>query len=140
MMTRDAGGGTSDLLPCRPAIVGVGILWRPDPGDLPPGAHTVALDPAPELQPCCLNRTVVVYPLDRLEMLPELLSPRRSELISAGLEAGPARRPALARALTAAGVTRITRIGRAQAPGSPLFHDGRNALAALARFARLERE
>jgi len=98
---------------------------------------TVALDPNPTLGPCCLNRTVVLRVVDDLAELPRWIAGQRAALQSAGLGVGPARRPALARSLGAAGVNRITRLGEAQRPESALFHDGVNALAVLARFVRV---
>jgi hypothetical protein len=100
---------------------------------------TVALDPNPQLMECCLNRTVILRPVADLgEVLPGI-EMMRGQLISAGLEAGDARRRELVETLGEAGVTRITRLGKAQEPASALYHDGINALATLARFVTVER-
>jgi hypothetical protein len=99
---------------------------------------TVALDPDPVLAPCCLNRTAVVRPLDDLSGLPACLAEREGELGTGTLGAGPARLGELARLLTGCGVTRISALGRAQRLQSSHYHDGVNALAALARFTTVE--
>jgi hypothetical protein len=98
---------------------------------------TVAVDPDPTLAPCPLNRTAIIRPIERLEELPRHLAALRGALLSAGLGVGFERRRALARDLAAAGVTRITTLGEAQRPETELFHDGVNAIAALARYVHL---
>jgi hypothetical protein len=110
-------------------------LWNSSDGT----RWSVALDPDPALAPCCLNRTVVARPIGRLEDLPDCIAPYGSALMSAGLGVGEERREAIARALGAVGVTRITALGKAQEPRGALFHDGMNAIGCLARFVRVER-
>lgn len=100
---------------------------------------TVAVDPTPGLSPCCLNRTAVIHLLDSLDLLPEILTPHRGLLMTAALDVGEDRLPVLARALGAAGVTRICAVGDAQHPKGALHHDGINAIGTLARFVRVER-
>lgn len=109
-------------------------LWASESGT----GWTVALVPAGGLEPCVLNRTAVVLPLADLSELPALLAGRERYLLSAGLGVAPERLGAVAGALALAGVNRITQLGSAQAPASPLFHDGVNSLAQLARFVTVE--
>lgn len=117
------------------AILGEEVrVWSSTPGT----GWTVALLPEPALEPCPLNRTVLIRPLADLGELPPLLQVHPGHLISAGLEVGTERAEALIHRLAEAGVTRITRAGRAQFPETPLFHDGINSLAALARVVRIE--
>jgi hypothetical protein len=99
---------------------------------------TVALSPTADLEPCVLNRTAVIHPLADLDELPRLLLARERQLLSVGLGVSPERFLELAAQLGAAGVSRITHLGTAQAPNRPEFHDGINALAALARFVTVD--
>lgn len=99
---------------------------------------TVALVPETALEPCCLNRTALLKPLDDLRDLPHHLAEHRPSLISAGIGVGETRLPALAALFGEAGVTRVCRLGRAQQPKSALYHDGVNAIAALTRTVRLD--
>ena len=101
-------------------------------------AWTVVLETSPALEPCVLNRTAVLRPLDHLEELPARIAPAAPLLLSATLAAGAERLPALSRALAEAGVTRIAPLGQAQDPASALYHDGVNGLAALARFVECD--
>jgi hypothetical protein len=100
---------------------------------------TVALQPSASLEPCVLNRTAVLHEVDDLAEVPSLVGGQGPTLISAALGAPEARLASLAPSLGAVGVTRIALLGQAQLPSDPLFHDGANALQALARFARIER-
>lgn len=99
---------------------------------------TVVLDQNPELEPCVLNRTAVIRPVDDLEALPRWLSTCRAGLMTAALGVGERRFPRVVRGLAAAGVKRITRLGSAQEPEGALHHDGVNAIATLARYVRIE--
>jgi hypothetical protein len=109
-------------------------LWASEKGT----AWTVALRPAAPLGPCVLNRTAVVQPLDDLDDLPRLLAGREQYLLSAVLGAPEARFLELAATLAGAGICRVARLGQAQAPESPLFHDGVHALAQLARYVTVD--
>ena len=100
---------------------------------------TVVLDANPELEPCVLNRTCILRPVDDLEQLPRWLAPHRASLMAAALRVGERRLPRIARGLAAAGITRITQVGSAQQPQGALHHGGVNAVAALARFVTIER-
>ncbi len=100
---------------------------------------TVVVDPGERPGACPLNRTVVVRPLEDLEALPGLLARYRGQLSTVALAGAGRRRLALAEALAAAGVTRVCGLGQAQHPEGAFHHDGLNAIAALARFVRLER-
>ncbi|HTE20878.1 MAG TPA: acyl-CoA reductase, partial [Armatimonadota bacterium] len=99
---------------------------------------TVVLETEGELEPSPLNRTAVIRPVDDLDDLPRCIAGRREHLMSAALGVGERRRARLARGLAAAGVTRVTGLGRAQELESDLYHDGVNAVALLARFARVD--
>lgn len=109
-------------------------LWASEKGT----AWTVALVPAAPLDPCILNRTAVVQPLDDLADLPRLLTGREQYLLSAVLGAPEARFPGVAATLAEIGVCRVAQLGQAQAPESPLFHDGVHALAQLARYVTVD--
>lgn len=102
-------------------------------------AWTVALERETALQPCPLNRTVVLRPVEALEELPALASGARTRLLSAGLAAASERRAELAAALLRSGVTRIARIGRAQRPEEALYHDGVEGIIGLTRYGVIER-
>lgn len=99
---------------------------------------TVALAPSAGLEPCVLNRTAVVVPLEDLAELPGVLEGREQYLLSAVLGVSGQRLGALAATLGMMGVNRIAQLGRAQAPDSPRCHDGVNALAQLARFVTVD--
>ena len=109
-------------------------LWCSEAGT----GWTVALVPPGELEPCILNRTAVILPIADLAELPALLTGREPYLLSAALGVAPARLGVVAGELAMAGVNRVAPLGTAQAPASPLFHDGVNAIAQLARFVTVE--
>lgn len=99
---------------------------------------TVALAPTARLEPCVLNRTAVVVPLADLAELPGVLEGSEQYLLSAVLGVSEQRLGDLAATLGMMGVNRIAQLGRAQAPESPRYHDGVNALAHLARFVTVD--
>jgi hypothetical protein len=109
-------------------------LWASEGGT----GWTVALESGAALAPCVLNRTAVLRPVERLETLPALVGERREHLLAVALGASEERYAALAPRFGAAGLARITRPGRAQAPADTLRHDGVNAVAVLARWVVVE--
>ncbi len=91
-----------------------------------------------ELRSSPLHRTLIIKTVDQPEReLPVLLEPWRSFLQTVGLEAGLYRSRHLGRLLTAAGATRICRLGEMAGgqPGEP--HDGRLGLQPLVRWVSL---
>lgn len=109
-------------------------IWTSETGT----GWTVALLPPGGLEPCALNRSAAVRPIADLSGLPAVLQGREPYLLSAALGVGPERLATIVSELAQAGVCRITELGSAQAPASPLFHDGMNAIAQLARFVTVE--
>lgn len=105
-----------------------------------PGAWTLILEEEPELRPSPLNRTLLVKAVERLEEVTPYLQPWRGSLQTIGLEAPLPRARALAEAWTAAGATRVCRVGEMAggAEGGP--HDGRWGLSALVRWVALSAE
>jgi hypothetical protein len=99
---------------------------------------TAAIDREPGLQPCCLNRTVILTPVAELRELPGILAPCRTALQSAVVAAPPARAATLARMLFEAGVSRVAPLGSAQLPQDLWHHDGLAALAELANWTTNE--
>lgn len=109
-------------------------VWSSEAGT----GWTVALSPVGGLEPCVLNRTAVVRPIADLADLPAVVEGREPYLLSAVLGVSPERLASVAGDLARAGVSRIAHLGSAQFPASPLFHDGVNAIAQLARFVTVE--
>jgi hypothetical protein len=109
-------------------------LWASEGGT----RWTVVLETSAALAPCALNRTAVLRPVESLEALPELAAAQRDVLLSVALRASEERYRVLAERFGEAGLVRITRPGRAQAPLDALLHDGVNAVAALARLVVVE--
>jgi hypothetical protein len=109
-------------------------LWASEAGT----GWTVALVSADGLEPCVLNRTAVVRPVADLSELLALLEGREPYLLSAVLGVAPERLGTIVGELARAGVSRITHLGSAQLPASPLFHDGVSAIAQFARFVTVE--
>lgn len=101
-------------------------------------AYTVLFDADPAFSVTCLNRTVWVKPVDRLEALPHLLHAYRHLLQTAAIDAPRARRATLAHPLALAGVTRITSLAALPWPPPTWHHDGRGPLRELVRFCDLE--
>lgn len=95
-------------------------------------AWTVACDEeAFELEPSCLNRVVMVIPLDDLADLPRAVSGLGPYLQTAGVAASRQRLKTLSPPLAAAGVSRICPIGRMQHPPASWCHDGQPNLLPL---------
>jgi hypothetical protein len=102
-------------------------------------ATVVYDETSPLFEGTCLNRTLRIKPIDRLEDVPDLVAPFRDVLQSAAL-AGPSadRTNGLAVRLAAAGITRITTFARLPWPAATWHHDGRGPLLELLRFVDLE--
>lgn len=95
-------------------------------------------EPASELQPCALNRTVQVQAVDTLADAVPLLAEHRAYLQTVGLAAAPQELPALAELLAQAGATRLCALGQMTAPEAGWHHDGRYSLLDLVRMVELE--
>ena len=94
-------------------------------------SHTVVYDADPTFRASPLHRTLRIAPIARAALVVPLVAPYRDVLQSAALEGvGPAALP-LARALRAAGVTRITDFERLPWPAPWEPHDGRGPLREL---------
>jgi hypothetical protein len=101
-------------------------------------SHTVFYDADSAFEPSCLNRTIRVKPVDRLEDLPAILAPYRPLLQSAGLAVPENRLEGVAAALAAAGVTRVASLEQLPWPPPAGHHDGRGPLLELIRWTDLE--
>jgi hypothetical protein len=99
---------------------------------------TVILDSDSRFEPSCLNRTIRVKPIARLEDVPGLIEPARGLIQTVAIEGAGARTRALANALAAAGVTRITDFEHMPWPPPSWHHDGAGPLAELVRWVDFE--
>jgi hypothetical protein len=99
---------------------------------------TVVLEPEPGFGPGCLNRTVILHPVDHLELVPRIVAPLSPYLQTAVLAVAPERSLLLADALARAGVTRLCPPGRTQRPAPGWRPDGRPRLAGLVRWVDME--
>jgi hypothetical protein len=99
---------------------------------------TVFFEPEPRFEAGCTGRFVRVQPVVKLEELPQLLGERAEVLQSVGLEAGEARREALAGELARIGVSRTTTLERQPWPRPWWTHDGQGPLRSLVRWSTLE--
>jgi hypothetical protein len=99
---------------------------------------TVIRDADPAFEPSCLNRTIRVKPVERLEDAAELIAPLRGFVQSVAIEGVGDRLEPLARALVAAGATRITDFRRMPWPPPAWHHDGAGPLRELVTWTDLE--
>jgi hypothetical protein len=99
---------------------------------------TVIRDSMPAFEPSCLNRTVHVKPLGRLEQAGELIAPLRGFVQSVAIEGAGERLEPVARSLADAGATRITDFGRMPWPPPTWHHDGAGPLRELVTWIDLE--
>jgi hypothetical protein len=76
----------------------------------------IAVEKTPALRPTCLQRSVRLQPVARLEQIPALAAPVQRWLEAAGLAVEEARFAALARRLEEHGVHRACRAGEMQRP------------------------
>lgn len=118
---RRAGGGDDRLL----ASAG-SVDW------------TVIYGPGKGLEAVCGGRLVRVHPLDDLTGLAGVLADGARWLQSVALEVGDERKGAVAEALAALGMTRITTFGRQAWPSPWWTHDGQGPLRTLVRWTTLE--
>jgi hypothetical protein len=101
-------------------------------------AWTVIVDPDPAFSFSCLNRTLLLKPIDALSDVPARVAPLRGRLQTAVLAVPRPRRSGLEMSLASLGVTRITRLGRAQEPSLAAPHDGHPRLADLVQWTTVE--
>jgi hypothetical protein len=99
---------------------------------------TVIRDADPAFEPSCLNRTIRIKRVERLEDAPELIAPLRGFVQSVAVEGAGDRLEPLARALVAAGATRITDFRRMPWPPPAWHHDGAGPLRELVTWTDLE--
>jgi hypothetical protein len=104
------------------------------------GAWSVAYaEAAEDLAPGGLNRTVRIVAVDALEDALPRIAPYRAFLQTVGIAAPPETLHRLAALLGAAGVTRISALGRMTAPEAGWHHDGRFNLLDLVTMVEIER-
>lgn len=101
---------------------------------------TVIREADAAFEPSCLNRTIRVKPLDRLEDAPELIAPFRGLIQTAALEGAAERTTDIAMRLADAGATRITDFRKMPWPPPAWHHDGRGSLRELLTWIDLETE
>jgi hypothetical protein len=99
---------------------------------------TVIRDADTAFEPSCLNRTVRVKQIDRLEDAPELIAPLRGFIQTVAMEGQGDRTDELARTLADAGATRITDFRRMPWPPPTWHHDGAGPLRELVTWVDLE--
>jgi len=99
---------------------------------------TVIYDADPRFEPSCLNRTLRVKPIDRLEEVPTLIEAVRGLVQTVAMEGEGVRTRALANAMATAGATRITDYSRMPWPTPVGHHDGAGPLTELVRWVDLE--
>ena len=81
--------------------------------------------------PSCLNRVVFVKPVERLELVPELMRRFASHLSTVGIAPLDERAVAFADELAKLGVSRVCPVGQMQRPSLHWHHDDRPNLADL---------
>jgi hypothetical protein len=99
---------------------------------------TVIYDSDARFEPSCLNRTLRVKPIDRLEEVPTLIETIRGLVQTVAMEGEGIRTRALANALATAGATRITDFSRMPWPNPAGHHDGTGPLIELVQWVDLE--
>lgn len=107
-------------------------------GDAGDSWSVVHVEAAEVLRPTGLNRTVTLVAVDDLDAVPDLVAPHRAYLQTAGVAAAPERLLRLSDGLAAAGVTRITTLGRMSNPEAGWHHDGRFSLLDLVTMTEIE--
>ena len=102
-------------------------------------AHTVIYSGDPAFEGSCLNRTILVKPVDSVEHVARLVAPFAHYLQTAGV-AGfeQAELERLASLLAQSGVTRVTPLSNMAWPPVTWHHDGRGPLRELVRWVDLE--
>ncbi len=103
-------------------------------------AWTVLVDSDPTFRASCLNRTIWVLPVSRLEDVPDLLAPVRAYVQTAGVAASHERLMAIATMLASAGIDRVCPIGQMGDAPATWHHDGRFHVLDLLRFTDVEPE
>jgi hypothetical protein len=101
-------------------------------------SHTVVYDDDSSFTPSCLNRFVYIKPVSDLHDVPDLVRPFARYLQSVAVAAEPATIRALAPALAALGISRVTDFERLPWPPATWHHDGHGPLRELVRFTDLE--
>lgn len=109
-------------------------LVFPGPGT----TYTVLYDSDPTLTASCLNRTVWVKPLDRLEDVVDCFGDLAGKVQTVGVAGAGGRLAGLAELLGRAGVSRVTDFGRMPWPPPWWHHDGSEPLRELVRWTDLE--
>lgn len=116
------------------AAAGVGGPWVGETGD----AWSVQVRGAAPPAPPAIPRLLILAPVERAETAAALCAERRGTIACVGIEGPPRRIAELARTLGAAGVERVTRLGRMQNPPVAWRRDGRPTLADLVRWVDWE--
>jgi phenylacetate-CoA ligase len=115
-------------------VMGTACLLAPPDGGT---EWTVVVQHTPEFQTSCLNRTVFVKPVARLEEGIAAMQPLAGYLQSVAILADLPRAEALGEALTRLGADRFVEIGQMAVRKHGTPHDGTRGLAELVRWTSL---
>jgi phenylacetate-coenzyme A ligase PaaK-like adenylate-forming protein/acyl-CoA reductase-like NAD-dependent aldehyde dehydrogenase len=115
-------------------VMGTACLLAPPEGGT---EWTVVMQRTPEFQTSCLNRTVFVKPVARLEEAIAAMEPLAGYLQSVAILADLPRAEALGQALTRLGADRFVEIGQMAVRKHGTPHDGTRGLAELVRWTSL---
>ena len=100
---------------------------------------TLALRDDPEFETSCLNRTLIIKPVDTLEAAVAAVAPMGEYIQTVAILADDVRSRRLALALSALGADRMVEIGRMAARKHGTPHDGTRGLSTLVRWTSLSR-
>ncbi|MCC6232471.1 MAG: hypothetical protein IT580_07490 [Verrucomicrobiales bacterium] len=101
-------------------------------------AWSVVYEGDPQFQLSCLNRFVIVKPVETVEECLRQAEAQRTRWSTVGLAASGLRIPELAQRFAEWGITRICPLGRMQHPPLTWRHDGRPVLGDLVTWAQQE--
>jgi hypothetical protein len=99
---------------------------------------TVVHETSPQLHASCLNRFAFVKPVDSVDQFLASIGAFHGQVSTVALAAPTARAQEITQRLSAAGVSRICRIGQMQNPPLSWRHDGRPALGDLVTWTDIE--
>lgn len=100
---------------------------------------TLALRDDPQFETSCLNRTLIIKPVESLEAAVKCVEPMGEYIQTVAILADEGRSRRLARELSALGADRMVEIGRMAARKHGTPHDGTRGLASLVRWTSLSR-
>lgn len=118
------------------AATGEGVHLLQGPGT----RWTVVLDPAEELRPSCLSRTVHVTPVPSADAVARILAPVAAHLQGVGTSGLTAvQETEVAAIVSRLGASRVAPLGDLAFPGPGWRHDGQGPLRRLVRWSGWER-